>query len=104
MLVDDVNVDFSISGIAEGIINVATETSATTDDDSAAATGLELTLTFSGAISGQSVLLDLGTITLAETSCRLGEPDQGPPPTTAPPTPTTSPPTIPPGATLPETR
>ncbi len=112
MLVDDVNVDFFISGIAEGIINVAAETSATADDDSAAATGLELTLTFSGAINGQSVLLDLGTITLAETSCTVGELDDGappptvssttPPPATAPPA--TAPPTTAPVFMLPVTR
>jgi len=106
MLVDDVNVDFGIPGIAEGIINVAAETSATADDDSAEATGLELTLTFSGAIGGQSVLLDLGTITLAATSCTVGELDDGAPPTTVSPTtpPTTAPPTTPTVVMLPATR
>lgn len=107
MLVDDVNVDFFISGIAEGIINVAAETSATADDDSAVATGLELTLTFSGAINGQSVLLDLGTITLAETSCTVGELDDGAPPPTVSSTttpPATAPPTTAPVFMLPVTR
>jgi len=107
MLVDDVNVDFFISGIAEGIINVAAETSATADDDSAVATGLELTLTFSGAINGQSVLLDLGTITLAETSCTMGSLDDGaPPPTvssTTPPPITAPPPPAPPATAPPAT-
>ncbi len=41
------------------------------DDDSAEATGLELTLTFSGSLLGQSVVLTLGTITFAETSCTV---------------------------------
>lgn len=107
MLVDDVNVDFSIPGISEGIINVAAETSATADDDSAEATGLELRLTFSGGIGGQSVLLDLGTITLAETSCTVGELDDGAPLTTVSPTtpPTTpAPPTTPTVVVLPVTR
>lgn len=108
MVADEANIDVSISGIAEGILNVAAETRATTDDGSAEATGLELTLTFSGAILGESVLLTLGTVTFAETSCTAGAPGEGPPSTPAPPPPTppppTPPPTMPPGATLPPTR
>lgn len=108
MLADEVNVEFSISGIIDGIINVAAETSATADDDSAAATGLEITATFSGAFFEESVVLDFGTVTFAETSCTLDEPGDGPPPTTPPPTtpsPTTpSPTTLPPIVMLPETR
>ncbi|CAN5802592.1 hypothetical protein BH20ACT4_BH20ACT4_07620 [soil metagenome] len=121
-LVDDANFAFVIPGVADGDINVAAKTSATADDDSAEATGLELTLTFSGSLLGQSVVLALGTITLAETSCTVGDPDQVPPtdptapptdptapPTdpTAPPTDPTAPPTdptTPPGGTLPPTR
>ncbi|MEJ7562065.1 MAG: hypothetical protein WKF45_06020 [Ilumatobacteraceae bacterium] len=107
MLVDEVNVDFSIPNTAEGIINVAAGTSATVDDNSAAATGLQLTLTFSGAIGGQSVLLDLGTVTLAETSCTMGELDDGaPPPTvssTTPPPITAPPPPAPPATAPPAT-
>ncbi|CAN5748778.1 hypothetical protein BH20ACT4_BH20ACT4_04200 [soil metagenome] len=115
MLVGDANVDISIPGVLDGVLNVAAASSATADDDSAEATGLELTLTFSGSLLGESVLLALGTITLAETSCTVGQPDQVPPtdptvpPTdpTAPPTDPTAPPTdptTPPGGTLPPTR
>jgi hypothetical protein len=103
-LVGDANVAFAIPGVADGVINVAAETSAMADGDSANATGLELTLTFSGAILGQSAVLALGTITLAETSCIVGQPDQVPPttppitdPTTPPGTDPTTPPTDPPG-------
>ena len=122
MFADDANVDISIPGVLDGMLNVAAETSAMADDDSADATGLELTLTFSGAILGQSAVLALGTITLAETSCTVGQPDQVPPttppitdPTTPPGTDPTTPPTEPttpttdddddvPGGTLPPTR
>jgi len=99
-LVAEQNVDFAVDGVLEGVLNVRAETSAMADDDSAEATGLELTLTFSGSLLGQSVVLTLGTITFAETSCTVGAPE-GVPPTdpTAPPTEPTGP-----GGTLPPTR
>ncbi len=103
-LIAEQNVDFAIDGVLEGVLNVRAETSAMADDDSAEATGLELTLTFSGSLLGQSVVLTLGTITFAETSCTVGAPDGGPPPTTGPPTtgpPTTAPPTTGPPTTAP---
>jgi hypothetical protein len=94
-LVEEVNVPLTIPGAFDGVLNVVAETSATADDDSAEATGLELTLTISGSLLGQSVVLALGTITLAETSCTVGQPDQVTP--TAPPTEPTGPPTEPTG-------
>ncbi len=99
-LIAEQNVDFAIDGVLEGVLNVRAETSAMADDDSAEATGLELTLTFSGSLLGQSVVLTLGTITFAETSCTVGAPDG------VPQTEPTAPPTKPTGpvVTLPPTR
>jgi len=67
-LVEEVNVALDIPGVLNGMLNVVARTSATADDDSAEATGLELTLTFSGSLLGRSAVLALGTITLAGTS------------------------------------
>ena len=84
LLSADATVDFSVLGLLDGVITVSAATSASADDVSATATGLELVLVFSGAVLGESVVLTLGTITLAETNCIVGAPDGGGPTTTSP--------------------